>query len=302
MAKGTGWAMAEVMGSLKVAHLQGQYRVCPICGAPMAPGFMTEQFKCNTEWAADMPEWLKTALREQGYKPWAFYPQNGAISVLATAENGVELCPMRDRGNFGGWQWNGIPEGEITFLDWFPIEARDEYIAQRWAAWEEELITLLEHPDVSISDDELENEHPATLIGQAKRQIEVAEKTRQKKAEREVQRQADQADLDKALADDGFFRGRKGKAEIPEGATVIWRTSHGDRQNPIQTIVGPHLTVDQLQALVAAAGDYSEVRMHGQFPVVHTPDPARWIGRKGCIAKALAKALGIKFLKVVEKK
>jgi hypothetical protein len=41
--------------------------------------------------------------------------------------------------------------------------------------------------------------------------------------------------------------------------------------------------------------------MEGRFPVLYTPNPARWIGRKGCVAKALATALGIKFLKVVEK-
>jgi len=301
MAKGTGWAMAAVLGSLKVAHLQGRVVVCPICGGPMTVGFMTEQFKCRSEANEDMPEWLEKALKEQGYSPWAFYSQDGAIRVLATAENGVELVPIRDRGMFGGWQWDGVPEGEISFPQWFPIEERDAYVAGRFAEWEKKLEELLSHPDVNIPDEELEEKHPAQLIQKAERQIEAAKAVRRKRAEREAQRQADQAALDKALAEQGFFEGRIGLAEIPEGAFVLRRWSMGSRSNPCLLIVGPHLTVDQLKALVAAAGDYSEVKMQGRFPILVTPNPARWIGRNGRVAKALARALGIKFLKVVEK-
>lgn len=301
MAKGTGYHMAAVLGSMKVAHLRGQFVLCPVCGGPMTVGVMTAQFKCQSEREEDMPEWLSEALRSQGFSPWAFYSQDGAIRILATAENGAELGPMRDRGNFGGWQWSEKPEGEITFPDWFPTEARNAYVTERFAAWEGKLKELLSHMDVKISDEEIESKHPAQLIDKAERQIETARAAREKQAKREAQRQEDQAALDKALTEDGFFRGRKGKAKTPEGAAVIWATSHGDRQNPIQMIVAPRLTVGQFKALVAAAGDYSEVRMQGKFPVIHTPNPARWIGRKGCIAKTLARALGIKFLKVVEK-
>lgn len=298
MAKGTGWAMAAVLGGLKVAHLRGEVVICPICGGPMTVGIMTEQFKCrSSDRNEDMPDWLAEALRAQGYSPWAYYPQNGAIQVLAIAENGAELGPMRDRGNFGGWQWSEKPEGEIAFPEWFPIETCAAYIQERWAAWEVKLAELQNHPDAGG----VEEDHPARMIQKLEANIARAEEIRQKQAKRESQRQADQAALDKALAEDGFFDGRIGKAVLPEGVIVIRRDSMGDRQNPYLLIAGPKLTVAQLRRLVEARGNYSEVVMEDRFPAIHTPDPKGWIGRQGCVAKHLARALGLKFLRVIEK-
>lgn len=315
MAKGTGWAMASVMGSMRVAHLRGQSNPCPICGAPMTVGSMTEQFKCKSDEAADMPEWLAEALKSQGFKPWAFYTQDGAIEVLATAENGAELSGMRAHGGrFGGWQWSKRPEGEITFPDWFPTDARDAYVAERFQQWEADLAKTLEEattlglklcpncghgPYSSTHKTPCEGTHPVTHLQKVRWNVDHEVKKREKEGAREAARLTDQAVLDKALVEQGFFRGRKGKAIRPDGSIVL--SSDGDRSNPQLFVVAPRITTEQFTALVAAFDDGSEVRMQGRFPVLYTPYPKFWIGRGGQTARALAQALRIKFLKVEKK-
>lgn len=302
MAKGVGWAMAEVLGSISVAHLRGVVMVCPICGGPMLGGMMTEQFKCRSSSEDDMPEWLAQALRGQGFNPGAYYHYEGGVKVLATTADGVELGPMRDRGSFGGWQWWGVPEGEITFPDWFPTAARDDYVAARWENWQQQLEELQTHPDaVSIVLSEFAVSHPVLAIEELRSTIAARAKKRQEAAAAEVERQQEQKWFEESLLNKGFFSGRMGKAVLPEGCRVLQAKSHGWRDNPIVLVVGSRLTTEQLVALVEAKGDYSEVVMDGRFPIIVSPDPAFWIGRGGCIAKHLASALGLRFLKVQQK-
>lgn len=301
MAKGPGWAMAEYFGSLKVAHLVGQIVICPICGGPMTVGSMTEQFKCRGGKEGDMPSWLRDALKGQKYEPWQYYPQDGAITVLATAANGVALTAMRDRGLFGGWQWDGVPEGEVTFPDWFPTAERDQYVAARFAAWNEELVELLKKPDVQISEEELQKEHPYRLILRAEGQVESAAQARKAAAEREAERKADQERVTRALTQDGFFEGRLGRAALPEGVTIIRRDSMGDRSDPHLLMAASRMNLDQLRALVQALGDFSEVQIQGRTVCIVSSNPGRWIGRGGSTIKALGQALS-RYIRVVEKK
>jgi hypothetical protein len=82
---------------------------------------------------------------------------------------------------------------------------------------------------------------------------------------------------------------------------LISSQSMGIANNPIVLLAAPKMSTKQLEALVAAARDGSEVVSEGRFPVIKTPYPAKWIGKGGSIAKSLANALGLRFLKVVEK-
>ncbi len=304
MAKGVGWMMAEVMGSLKVAHLVGQVVICPVCGEPMTVGGFVESFKCQAESReADMPSWLEKALKAQGFSPWAYYAQDGAISVLATAGNGAELQPLRGRGRFGGWQWSKKPDGAISFPDWFPIAERDQYVASRFEAWWKELSSMKDDPDLwwIALEEKLQQEHPVLLLRRAKAQVEQRAREKEALAKQEAERQADQAEVDKALATAGFFDGRLGKATLPEGVTIIRRESMGSRRDPYYLVAAPKLTLAQLRALVQARGDYSEVVEEGGTVSIVTPNPGQWIGRGGSTIKALGRALG-RYVKVVEKR
>lgn len=305
MAKGPGFYLAALDGALRVAHLQGTWIPCPICGGPMAVGSMTRQMKCQSDRGEDMPDWLATALKAAGFDPWAYYSHDGAIRVLAMAENGVELSPMRDRGRFGGWQWEGVPEGEITWTITVDHESREAYIRERMEAWVAELESSLSHPDVAFSEAELEAGHPRDLVRRAKGQIEAAEAARQKVAEREAQRVRDQEKLDRALREDGFFYGRVGKAIIDESVCVIvWQTSSGDKKDPHRLIAATSpgsLTVSKLVALVKARGDMdSTVGTKGDRVAILTSSPGQWIGRNGSIINALSRGLGRR-IEVVDK-
>lgn len=305
MAIGIGGMMAEVMGGINVADLRGKWIPCPVCGGPMAVGSMTRQMKCQSDRGEDMPDWLATALKATGFDPWAYYSHDGAIRVLAMAENGVELSPMRDRGRFGGWQWEGVPEGEITWTITVDHESREAYIRERMEAWVAELESSLSHADVAISEAELEAGHPRDLVRRAKGQIEAAEAARQKVAEREAQRVRDQEKLDRALREDGFFYGRVGKAIIDESVCVIvWQTSSGDKKDPHRLIAATSpgsLTVSKLVALVKARGDMdSQVATKGDRVAILTSSPGQWIGRNGSIINALSRGLGRR-IEVVDK-
>ena len=305
MAKGPGFYLAALDGALRVAHLQGTWIPCPVCGSPMRVGSMTEQMKCSADRDEDMPTWLSSALKAAGFDPWAFYSHDGAIRVLAMAENGVELSPMRDRGRFGGWQWEGVPEGGITFTIEIDETARRDYIQQRMEAWVRELDQLLSHPDVAISEAELEAGHPRDLVRRAKAQIEAAEAARQKAAEKEAQRIRDQEKLDNALREEGFFYGRVGKAIIDESVCVIvWQTSSGDKRDPHRLIASTapnSLTVKKLAAMVKARGDLdSTVVTKGERVAIMTSTPGAWIGKQGSIINALSRGLGRR-IEVVDK-
>jgi len=304
MAKGVGWAMATVLGGLKVAHLAGQVIVCPICGGPMTVGTMTEQFKCCSERDADMPEWLQKAIRDQGYSPWDYYY---AVDIGIVAANGVRLTQMREAGQFGGWQWDGVPEGEVQFPDCFPIEKRDSYVEERFQGWRKEFGRLLEDPDCPSREELEAEEHIVFAIQRARRVIEAAAAKREADKERAAQERTDQECLDKALREDGFFDGRKGRAVIPNDALVLSYQSHGDRRDPLLLVVSSSLNFDQLANLVEARGDFSCLEIRGQTPTIVTPNPGFWIGRGGKTVKALGDALanGLGkshrvFIKVVE--
>lgn len=297
MAIGIGGMMAEVMGGINVADLRGKWIPCPICGGPMAVGSMTRQMKCQSDRGEDMPDWLATALKAAGFDPWAFYQHDNAIDVLAEAANGAQLWPMRDRGRFGGWQWEGVPEGEITWTITVDHESREAYIRERMEAWVAELESLLSHPDVAFSETDLEAGHPRDLVRRAKGQIEAAEAARQKVAEREAQRVRYQEKLDRALREDGFFYGRVGRAEIDQSVCVIvWQTSSGDKNDPNRLIAATSpgsLTVSKLVALVKARGDMdSQVATKGDRVAILTSSPGQWMAETGRSSTPLAVGWG----------
>lgn len=310
MAKGEGWMMAEGFGFLNTAHLAGTWEICPVCGGYMSPDRMVGHYKCQHVREDDMPAWLRSALERAHFEPWAYYSHDRAIDVLATAPSSEEgqvvtLVAMRDRGNFGGWQWTGAPVGGISWNIAFEEADRLAYIKGRWEGWQAKLAELLQNSDVVITQAELESEHPSELVKKATNQIELAEKNRQKVADREAKRSADQLAFDKELKENGFFIGRMGSADFPEDSSlyrVISSMSAGSKNNPHMLIANTaqrSLTVEKLTALVNARGNYSRVEVRGRQIVIISPEPGQWIGRGGATVKALGIALG-QYVKVEE--
>jgi len=280
------------------------YLCNPLTGGPMKfnsplPGMA--QYSDVIE--KDMPEYLKEAIEKAGCNPWAFYEDRGAIGYLAQAENGARMVVTRDRGQFGGFKWKSPPIGQITLNPELGDLSKEmlAYRQERLAGWQKETAELPKNPDAGEAESSL---HPYLQLEKLKRNIEEDKRSKELKAEKDRRRLEEQKALNEQFEKQGYFRGRCGRAELPDGSVIVESAASGDRNDPVLIAISPKIAMDmenfgKLVGLVAygsqvtISGDNIKVRISSEELREPERYKKRLIGYQGQTVRALEGSLGL---------
>lgn len=320
-------------GVLRVAGLDP--RVCPVCGPRQTEYGWNMAVLCCKCFAWPYPTARAELILKAAHAAGAeiHSAQDPIIQVVDGAGNLVAEYRMGrhhpvwnflegpkssfDKGDYP------IPEGlKVMYPPWWPVATLEEFDGRDAEAVQQELVKVFAEIETlggkvcrtcgsrgcasqcydRYGPKPCDNQgmHPGRVLRWASDSLQNLRGARRKSEEKGAERQKEQKALDDALSVHGFFRGRKGHAELPAESEVIFSDSAGSRSDPIQFIIASKLSFEQLKEAVKATGDGSSIKWIGRTVVLTTEYPSKWIGKGGRVAQTLGRAVGT-FIKVVEK-
>lgn len=316
---------------LRVAGLDP--RVCPVCGPRQSEYGWNMAVLCCRCFSWPYPTARTELIMKAAHAAGAeIHAQDDPEPILQIVDDAGNLVAEYRKGRHHPvWYFYGEPESSfdkedypileglrVIYPAWWPPELAEEDRSED-VAIQQELEKVFAEIDIlggkvchacgsrgcssqSYDPQPCDNQgmHPGRVLRWASDSLQNLREARRKSEEKMLERQEEQKALDDDLRLQGFFRGHKGKAEVPSGAEVLFSRSDGSRSDPLQLIIASKLTFGQLVETVKAEGDGSTVEKKGSIIVLSTSYPAKWIGKGGMVAQALGRAMG-SFVKVVEK-